>query len=667
MPNILIRRVAGLLSLVVVSAMLIGGPAGVLFAAEKKSAAAAPVAAGPMVVAVDASEAPAHMLHARITMPARPGAMTLVYPKWIPGEHGPTGPVVDVVGMMLTAGGKTLSWRRDPADMYLVNVEVPTGAGSVEAALDFVTPVGVEGFTSGASATSNLLILSWNQVLLYPAGPKADDLQVRAELKLPAGWQHGTALKEAGAGASVGAGAGAAGGAGGGAGTIAFKPVSLTTLIDSPVLAGAHFRTVALSPAGDARPAFLHIAADSEAALQPKPEVIEHYKNLVAEEVALFGARHYDEYHFLLTLSDFVAHFGLEHHQSSDNRIPERALLDDDARIVNAGLLSHEMVHSWNAKYRRPSGLMVPDYRQAIDSNMLWVYEGLTNYLGEILAARSGLRTPPQFRDALAMVAAELDNTPGRGWRPLVDTATAAQILFGAADAWESLRRSVDFYDEGTLIWLEADMTIRTLTSGKKSLDDFCHLFHGGADSSPMVRPYSDADVYAALNQVAAYDWKKFFDDRVQTVRPRAPLGGIEASGWRLIYAPEKNAYLKAHEAAHKNLDVRFSIGFLVGKGDVLSDVVGGSPAAKAGMAPGMKLIAVNGHRYNEDVLQDAIRLGKGGKDPLEIIAQNGEAVRVYRVDDAQGPRYPVLERDAAKSDVLSDIIKPHAAGAAAN
>lgn len=609
----------------------------------------------PVTLSVDARDAPRHILHARMTLPAKPGPMTLVYPKWMPGEHGPTGPVVDVVGLQITAGGKTLPWRRDPTDMYQFHLEVPAGVSKIEASVDFATPASTEGFTSGGSATSNLLILSWHQVLLYPAGPKADDVIFKADLRLPLGWKAATSLEPD---TTQPSDTGSGGAQPPGTGPIHYKPVGLTTLVDSPVLAGAHFRTVPLSPPGDPKPAFLHMAADGEEALQPKPEVLENYKHLMSEVTTLFGARHYDKYHFLLTLSDHVAHFGLEHHQSSDNRIRERGLTDDDRRFLHAGLLPHEVVHSWNGKYRRPTGLMTPDYRQPVDSSMLWVYEGLTNYLGDILTARSGLRTQEQFRDDLAWAAAVLDNRPGREWRPLVDTATSAQLLYDASDAWASQRRSVDFYDEGTLIWLEADTLIRKQSGGKRSLDDFCRLFHGGADSPPAVKPYAAEDVYKALNQVAPYDWKAFFDERIQKVRPRAPLGGLEAGGWRLTYVPEKTPLLQAREEVDDITDARFSIGILVNKDAAVVDVLGASPAARAGLAPGMKLVAVNGRRFSRRVLEDAVRNAKGSRSPIEVLAENAEFFRTYNVEYFDGPRYPTLVRDTTKPDVLGEIIK---------
>jgi len=627
-----------------------------------KSAARTP-AGGTITLALDATEAARRILRTRETIPARSGPLTLAYPKWIPGEHGPSGPVVEIVGMTFSAAGQPLAWRRDPADMFLIHVEVPPGAAAVEAGLDVVTPAAAGGFGAGPSASARLLMLEWNQVLLYPAGPKADDIRIAPEIRLPEGWRYGTALRSQSGPAKGGdapgpaAGAGIAAGADGGAATtVRFKPVSLTTLVDSPLLAGAHFRTVALSPAGDPRPAFLHIAADSDAALGAKPEVLEAYRRLVAEAAALFGARHYDEYHFLLALSDHVAWFGLEHHESSDNRIPERGLVDDDRRVLHADLLAHEMVHSWNAKYRRPAGLLTPDYRQPIDSRMLWIYEGLTNYLGVVLAARSGLLTADETRDGLAWVAASYSRRPGRAWRPLEDTGTAAQILYYAPPGWESLRRGVDFYDEGTLLWLEVDTIIRAKTGGRRSLDDFCRLFHGGADGPPEVKPYTDEDVYAALGKVAASDWRGFFAARVLAINPKPPLAGLEASGWMLGFSDAKTPRLAARQEVDDLTDARFSIGLLLDKTGLVVDALGDSPAAGAGLAPGMTIVAVDGRRFTRTALEDAVR---AGAPSIDLLAENGEFFRAHRVEYSAGLRFPRLDRREGTPDLLGAILAP--------
>jgi predicted metalloprotease with PDZ domain len=448
----------------------------------------------PISLNVDATGAPRKILHARLRIPAQPGALTLVYPKWIPGEHGPTGPITDLAGLVITSAGKPVVWRRDAEDMFAFHLEVLAGAEAVDVALDFLIPPTSDDFSSGASATAQLVDISWNQLVLYPHGRKASDVQVTTRLRLPAGWKFGSALplvRESD-------------------GVCEFAPVSLETLVDSPLIASAYFRTLELSP-GAAPAHLLHVAADSAAALEMKPEDEGHFSHLVTETGALFGARHYRSYHFLLTLSEHVAHFGLEHHESSDNRQPERYLIDDDLRKLGADLLPHEMTHSWNGKYRRPAGLATPDFQQPMKGELLWVYEGLTMYLGNVLATRCGLWTNENFREDLAFTAAQLDTSPGRTWRPLSDTTVAAQLLYFARPEGAAWRRSVDFYPEGLLIWLEADSIIRRLSEGRRSLDDFCKKFFGGESGPPQVVPYGLDDVLAALNETAAYEWGPFF------------------------------------------------------------------------------------------------------------------------------------------------------------
>jgi predicted metalloprotease with PDZ domain len=601
-------------------------------------------AAGPIAVSVDATEAPRRILHARLTFPASPGPLTLLYPQWIPGEHAPSGPVTDLAGLRFRAGEREIPWSRQPDEMYAFRLEVPQGVASIEAALDFLLPDAQRGFSEGASATPELALICWNQVVLYPKGAKAAGITYRASLTLPPGWKHATALPETRAEGQ----------------RVEFGPVSLETLVDSPVLAGAHFRTVDLAPGGAVRQT-LEIAADSEAALQMSDAQTAAYRRLVAEAQALFGARHYDHYSFLYTLSDHVAHFGLEHHQSSDDRVDERTLLDDDLRLINASLLPHEFVHSWNGKYRRPADIATPDYQEPMKTGLLWVYEGLTHYLGRILTARSGLWTPDQFRDYLALSAAHLDHEAGRKWRPLADTAVAAQLLYGAREGWANLRRGTDFYEEGVLIWLEADTVIRERSGGTKSLDDFCRLFHGAPDSSPRVVPYTEAQVYETLNRVVSYDWRGFFDTRVRAVQEHAPLGGIAAGGWRLVFTGEIPPYLAAWEKARKTVDLQHSIGLVLERGGRIRDVVPDLPAARAGLAPGMKIVAVDGRRYGGRVLRAALRAAKGGTAPVSILAENDGVFATYAVDAREGERYPHLERDPARPDLLTAIIAPHA------
>lgn len=596
----------------------------------------------PIKLMVDATDAPQKILHAQEQIPVNPGPLTLVYPEWIPGEHGPTGPITDLTGIEFFAGGKRITWRRDLVDMYAFHLEIPQGVHTLEAKLDLVMPAPPEGFSSGASATTQLLVLSWNQVVLYFSGTKSDDVTVEPSLKLPAGWHFGTALQVASETPQE----------------ISFKPLSLTMLVDSPVLSGAHFRRIPLSPQGPIQH-YLDMAADSDAALAIPQQTIDEYKNLVAETGALWGARHYLHYDFLLTLSDHTAHFGLEHHQSSDDRVGERTMVDDDMRWLAGGLLPHEMTHSWNGKYRRPAGLATPNYQDPMKGNLLWVYEGLTEYIGYILTARTGLWTKQQFLDEAAEVAASLEFTPGRSWRPLQDTADAAQLLYSAPPEFESWRRSVDYYPEGFLIWLDVDTTIRQQTHGQKSLNDFCRLFEGGHNTPPEVIPYTFDDVVKALNQITRYDWTKFLRDRLNTYGPGAPMGGIINGGWKLIYNDQRSEFTKAMKDVRNRVDARFSIGLSLDDKGQIFDVIMNSAAWKAGIAPGSTLLAVNGRKYTPEILSDALAESVHSKAPLELLVSNGDFYKTHAIDYHGGEKYAHLVRDESKPDVLSEILKP--------
>jgi len=596
---------------------------------------------GAIRLQLDATDAPRHLLHAHLTIPAKPGLMTLLYPEWIPGEHGPTGPVTDLAGLKITANRQAVPWKRDSTNMYAFHVTVPAGASALEVTFDFISPPESGGFSSGSSATTELAVLNWNQFLLYPEGVPADQLRLQATLRVPQGWRYGTALpiaRESGD-------------------TIEFQPSSLTTLIDSPVSTGAHYRTVELGGNGSAVH-YLHLAADSDRALEISPAQVEAFKNLVTEADRLFQSHHYRSYHFLFTLSDHVASFGLEHHESSDDRVAERTLLDPDLWRVSADLLPHEFVHSWNGKYRRPAGLVTPDYSEPMKGDLLWVYEGLTQYLGYVLAARSGLETQEELRDTLAMAAAALDHESGRAWRPLEDTAVTAQLLYDARADYAGYRRGVDFYEEGALIWLDADVLIRQLSHGTKSLDDFCRAFHGGPSGAPALKPYTFDDVVAGLDAVERYDWAAFLRDRVQTIQPHPPLAGIENSGWKLVYDTSRSDLWNASESEHKGADLLYSIGLSVKDDSTITDVAMGGAAQKAGIAPDAKLIAVNNRQFNSTILREAIQHAASAPEPIELLVKSGEYYSVHRLDYHGGEKYPHLSRDESRPDVLSQIGK---------
>ena len=593
-----------------------------------------------VTIAVDATTAPRKIFHASLKIPATPGDLTLYYPKWIPGEHAPDGPVIDLAGLKFAAAGKPLKWRRDLLDGFTLHVDVPAGVNEISADLDFLSPATFEGgFSAGSSATDKLAIISWNQVLLYPKGFKSDDINYSASLKLPQGWKFGTPLPIASQSGNE----------------IKFATVSLTTLVDSPVITGEFLKVVPLAQDPITE---MDIAADSASALEAPQETWNHYKSLVDQAQKLFGAHHYRDYHFLYTLSDHVAHFGLEHHESDDSRVDERALVDDTSRKLSASLLPHEYVHSWNGKFRRPAGLATPDYQQPMQDDLLWVYEGLTNYLGFVLTARSGLLTADQDRDDLALTASALDHTPGREWRNLQDTADAAPQLYFSPRAWESWRRSTDFYNEDTLNWLWVDVIIRQQTKGAKSIDDFCHLFHGAPSTGPALKTYTFDDVVNALNQIAPYDWRGFWTERLTNHGPGAPLGGIEGSGWKVVYDETPSEMMTSSAGAYHFVPPAFAIGLVLNDDGAIADTIEGEFAAKAGIGPGMKLIAVNGRRFSAEILRDAIKSAKTGTAPIELLVENTDYYKTFKIDYHGGEKYPHLVRDDSKPDLLTEILK---------
>ena len=591
---------------------------------------------------VDASAAPRKLIHAQMRIPATPGTLTLYYPKWIPGEHGPTGPVQDLTGLKFTGSGKPLKWRRDLLDGWTFHVEVPAGVSEVTADLDYASPATLQGgYGSGSAATEKLYIVNWNPLLLYPAGWTSDQLTYSASLKIPSGWKYGTSLPVA---SHTGE-------------DIHFAPISLTMLVDGPVITGEYLKVVPLSKEGETTEE-LDVAADTPGALAAPPEVWEHWRQLVAQAGILFGARHYRDYHFLLTLSDHVAHFGLEHHESDDSRIDERSLVEEEGRVLGAGLLGHEYVHSWNGKYRRPADLSTPDYEKPMQTDLLWVYEGLTSYLGDMLTARSGERNPEQARDSLALIAADIDHRSGRVWRDLQDTADGVPSMQMASHGWADYRRGLDYYDEDVLNWLWVDVIIRQQSKGAKSLDDFCKLFYGGQSGPLALKTYTYDDVMNALNQVAAYDWRGFWTERLTNHGPGGPLMGLNGSGWKLVYDENPSQLTRANEHDGKTIDAQYSVGLFLKDNGGVRDTVEGMIGAKAGIGPGMTIVAVNGHRFSADAWHDAIAAAKTGSAPIELIVENADYFRTMKLDYHGGEKYPHLVRDESKPDLLSDIYK---------
>ena len=602
----------------------------------------------PITLSADLTDAPRKILHSQETMLVQAGPMTLVYPEWIPGEHGPTGPVVDQAGFVITTqSGERVKWERDPVNMYAYHITVPQGATHLNIKMDFLATASAEGFSAGASTSANLALLSWNELVVYPAGTNAGEVMVTPSLKVPEGWKYGTALESTSAPNVQ---------------STSFKTVSLEQLVDSPVLAGRWFKEIPL--ATEITPKhFLDIAGDGPEDLDISQEHIDDFSRLVRETGALYKSRHYHSYHFLVTLSDQVAHFGLEHHQSSDDRVGERTFVDDNTFIENGLLLPHEFTHSWNGKYRRPAGLATPNYQEPMKGDLLWVYEGLTEYFGDVLASRCGIWPPSVYRDRLATIAGYLnDLRPGRTWRDLQDTATAAQLLYAATAGYDNWRRNVDYYDEGELLWLEVDLTIREKTNGKKTLNDFAAAFEGlGGNTGPKVVPYTFDDIVSGLNAIVPNDWATFLRKRLDSNDVHAPeTDGINAlSGYKLMYTDKPDYWSQLLESQHNYVDVRYSLGMSVGTDGKVHDVIVGGLADKAGFGPDMQILAVNGRAFTPLLLRAAIQHAQGNGPAIEFIVENTGYYKIIRMDYHGGERYPQLQRVEGTPARLDDILQP--------
>ena len=585
------------------------------------------------------------------TIPVKTGDMTLLYPQWIPGDHSPTGPISKLGGLTVTAAGKPLTWLRDPVDMFAFHISVPSGVQSIEVEFQYLSPVRKR---EGRIAISNEIAdLAWNTVVLYPAGCFSRDIRVLASLKLPEGWKFATALEVSAQNGNL----------------VHFKETTLNTLVDSPVYAGTHYKRVDLSTDASNQ-VFLNVFADKEADLTITPEELKMHRNLVKEAAKLYASHHYAHYDFLFSVSDRIGGNGLEHHQSSEDGTSANYFTDWPAGVYESDLLAHEYTHSWDGKFRRPADLWTPNFNVPMRDSLLWVYEGMTEYFGFVLTARSGMRTAAQTRDLIAQVAADYDISPGRKWRPLEDTTNQPTISQRTPVSWVSWQRQEDYYMEGLLIWLDADTKIREMSGGKKSLDDFAKLFYGIDNGSYVTRTYTFDDLVKALNQVQAYDWASFLHKRVDELAPETPKQGLERGGYRLAYSDTPPDWLKAVEDAEstdsddgepdrKVANFSTSLGFTVMSDGTLEDVWWDSPAFKAGITPDAKLMAQNGTSFTSSALKAAIVEAETGSSPIHLLFKRAGEFKSVDLDYHGGLRYPKLERIEGTPDRLDDILAP--------
>ncbi|HEY2346518.1 MAG TPA: hypothetical protein VGH80_11620 [Xanthomonadaceae bacterium] len=597
---------------------------------------------GTIAIGVDATDLAQRIFRVKETVPAQPGELTLLLPQWLPGNHAPNGPIDKIAGLVVTANGQRLVWKRDTLNVFAFHIDVPQGATSIDVQYQYITPT--DSAQGRVVMTPNMLNLQWNAVVLYPAGHYASRIDYDASVTYPAGWQAFSALDVDHRDGD----------------TVHYKSVPLDILVDSPVYAGRYAKQFDLAP-GAKVPVHLDVVADAAKYLDAKPAHLAQHRELVKQALALYGAQHYDHYDFLFSISEQMSGNGLEHQRSSEDGEGADYFSDWDAKTGSSDLLGHEYTHSWNGKFRRPADLWTPNYNVPMQDSLLWVYEGQTQYWGNVLTARSGLRPAEASRDALAAVAATYrDGRPGLAWRSIQDTTNDPIVAQRRPKPYTNYQLREDYYSAGQMIWLEADARIRALSGGRKSLDDFARAFFGVDDGAWKKQDtYTFDDVVATLDKVQPDDWAKFLRDRLDGKQPLT--GGIEASGWRLVYTDEPGALAKARAKDDKSgsQDYFYSLGFYVDKSGKIDQVRWDSPAFNAGIGSGMTLVAVNDMEFGKDALSDAIKAAKTDKAPIRLLVKEFDHFRTIAVDWHDGLRYPHLERIEGKPDLLTAILAP--------
>lgn len=599
--------------------------------------------AGEITLKVDATDTSHRVVRVHETLSGVGPDTVLLYPKWLPGTHAPEGTIDRLGGIRISANGAPVTWKRDPADVFAFRLTLKPGIHAIDIDFDYLAPTSPK---VGAVETSrDLLMIEWNELAFYPAGYFARQIPVQIRLTLPADWQFASALETASTDHAQ----------------TQFKRTTLETLIDSPVYAGRYASKLDLDP-GAAVPVHMDLFADRPENLAVKPEHVEAYRNLVKQAYKLYGSHHYNHYDFLYSLSDQIQQNGLEHHQSSEDGTDPDSFTKWDKEAFARDLLPHEFTHSWNGKFRRPADLWTPNYNVPMQDSLLWVYEGQTQYWGQVLAARSGLRTRQQALDQFAITAAHYEVQKGRQWRPLQDTTNDEIINPRRPQSWGDWQRFEDYYEESGLIWLDADTWIREHSKGARSLDDFAHAFFGINDGSFAVVTYTFDDVVKALNAVEPNDWASFLRQRLDSIGRAVPEDGFHRGGYKLVYTDKPSDYQAATEEQHKRIDLLNSIGIEIdakdsSKDGMLSQVIWDSPAFKAKLTEGAQILAINGIAYDADVLKDAIRAAHGTKAPIELIVKIGDRYLVANLDYHDGLRYPHLERDAAEPARLDEIL----------
>jgi predicted metalloprotease with PDZ domain len=585
---------------------------------------------------VDATDLERRIFQAHETIPVeRAGPMTLLLPKWLPGYHAPQAQIELFAGLEITAAGHRVGWKRHPTEVYAFFVDIPEGAREVEARFQFLSPT--DPSQGRVVVSPELLCLQWNTVVLYPAGHFSRRIQVEPVLKLPDNWQFGCALEAERTER----------------GTVFFKSASLDVLIDSPVFAGRHFREIRLDDQ-----VRLAIVADRPELLNATPEQVRSHSALVTEADALFGSRHFDRYSVLLALTEEVGRVGVEHQRSCETVTLPGYFSEWEATFSRRDSIPHEYTHSWNGKFRRGADSWSPSFERPIRNSLMWVYEGMTQYLGRVLCARSGLWTAEQTRGALAQNAATHDLQAGRNWRPLSDTTRDPIIAARSALPWPSWQRSEDYYSEGSLIWLDVDTRIREMSGDTRSLDDFARAFFGTEDGNGITRTYEIEELVQTLNDVVGFDWQTFLTDKLEEKEPGAPLDGLERGGYRLVYRGSPSTFWENGEIVSGELNMICSLGLKVSAEGTLTDVVWESPAFKAALTIGSQISEVNGKAYSHDELKRATAM-TAEDQAITLLVKRGKRLANVGIPWRGGLRYPHLEKIQGARQRLDEILAP--------
>ena len=591
---------------------------------------------GTLTINVDATDTARAVFRVRQTIPVRgPGPLTLLYPEWLPGNHAPRGPIASIAGLKVTANGRPVAWRRDPADVFAFHVDVPSGARELAVEFQHLSPT--EPNQGRIVMTPGMLNVQFEKMSLYPAGYFVRNIPIQASVTYPVGWQAATSLDVASRRGD----------------RVTYKPVSYETLVDSPIFAGRYFRKEALGHNVN-----LNLFADRPEDLAAKPEHVAAHRRLVDQTMKLYGAKHFDEYEFLVALSDELGDIGLEHLRSSENGHDRTYFTEWEKGSAGRDLLAHEFNHSWNGKYRRGADLWTPTYSEPMGNTLLWLYEGQTQFWGNVLSARSGMMPKEDVMGELARNAAFLDTVPGRSWRPLIDTTFDPIVGARRPKPWGSWHRGEDYYGEGMLIWLDVDSIIRERTGGRRSIDDFARAFFGVNPGDEGVLTYRFEDIVSTLNAIAPYDWASYLRQRVEQTGA-APLDWVRRAGYRLVYRETPTPYFTSREKARSIVDLTYTLGITIGKEGEISGVAWDSPLFNEGVTGGTKIVAVNGRAYSADDLKGAITAAKGGKTPIQLLVKKGPLYRTIALPYHGGLRYPVLEKVGTGPSSLDTLLAP--------